>query len=81
MLTGFLNRYFRYQRYDSRVLIDEITTMCVEITDLRILVESVIDKTDDAFNPRMIAVLFRDSAHADIVRGKLADAVDRKSVV
>lgn len=69
----FLNRYFRYQRYDSRVLIDEITTMCVEITDLRILVESVIDKTDDAFNPRMIAVLFRDSAHADIVRGKLAD--------
>ena len=69
----FLNRYFRYRRYDSQTLIDEVTTICVEVTDINVLVESVVTKLDDAFNPRVSAVLFRDNVHRNIIRGKLAE--------
>lgn len=69
----FLNRYLHYQRYNSQLLIDEVTTICVEVTDLTVLVENVLAKLDAAFNPRVSAVLFRDTTHGDIVRGKLAE--------
>ena len=50
-----------------------MTTICVEVTDLTVLVENVLAKLDAAFNPRVSAVLFRDTTHDDIVRGKLAE--------
>lgn len=65
-----LNRMFHYKRYNSQALINEVTKICVEVTDLTVLIERVIAKLETAFDPQFVGVRFRDVVHHDVLYGK-----------
>lgn len=80
-----MNRFLHITRYDSQSLLNSVTKLSVEITDLDVLVSRTLMLLETAFRPRFVAVLFRDAVHHNVARGhlpkKLSDVKDIEEFV